>query len=68
MEEKNEMTMRSFVYHYIPKIWKESIGTVCFVPWWNKEEFLTFQKGIFPSYIKWYFKDAIQKYFEEGEK
>ena len=65
MEEKNEISMRTFVYYYVPKIWKENIGKVCFVPYWTQGEFFIMQRGIFPDEMKWYFKEAIKKYFEE---
>ena len=62
--EKNEISMRTFVSFYTPKIWKVPIGNAVFVPYWTQGEFFIMSKGIFPDNMEWYFKEAIKKYFD----
>ena len=54
-------------YHirkYIPKFWKESIETVCFVPSVMPSDYESLRKGeSLPRFDKWYFKEAIVNYF-----
>ncbi|MDD5589386.1 MAG: hypothetical protein PHP92_05000 [Candidatus Nanoarchaeia archaeon] len=64
----NVNSLRMYVHLYTPKIWKECICSVAFIPGWTEQQYAEFKLGNFPSNFKWYFKEAIISFFKELTK
>lgn len=64
--EIQAIELEHFIRRYTPKFWKETIGTVCFVPLVLHSDYLKMRTGEVPErFDKWYFKEAIKKFFEK---
>jgi hypothetical protein len=64
--EEEAIELEYFIKKYIPKFWKEPIGMVSFVPSILDDDFIKLEAGEVPErFDKWYFKEAISKYFEK---
>jgi hypothetical protein len=56
--------LETYLYYYVPKGWKESIGKSLFIPFVTKDDILSIRKLIVPEKFKKYpcFIEAIEKW------
>lgn len=80
-QEKSALELQQHIKGYIPKIWKETIGTVAHTPIINQEVVIqlreAYKKGELAKFLinwrdgrynKWYFMEAIEDYFAAKNK
>jgi len=65
MSYLNEMELRQHIYSYVPKIWRENIGRVAFVPYYTNKDIQDFKAHTFPEQMPWYIREAIEDFLNK---